>query len=264
MTDLRVSLPSLPDPTERNTLPGRSPTGMPPITVEAPPPATPFTAIRIGFVLARDKLLGPRARFTALLALALVASAAWIERRVTSAGAVDRALAATFSLVVPLAAFALAAEATGRARLDEAAWPLSRYGLARRDVALGTIAAAALASAALSALLAIVAVLLAGGSTAGDALTSSWIAALTAAAYTSWFSLGATFGRRGGGRFLPLLADFAIGGTSGVAGALLPRANAASLLGGTAPLHMPQASSSVILALSALVIGGVAALRCRE
>jgi hypothetical protein len=99
---------------------------------------------------------------------------------------------------------------------------------------------------------------------AGDAITSAWVAALAAAAYTSWFALGATFGRRGGGRWAPLLLDFVMGGSTGLAGALLPRANAASLLGGAAPLGMTQASSSVILAGSVMVLAGIAALRCRE
>jgi hypothetical protein len=98
---------------------------------------------------------------------------------------------------------------------------------------------------------------------AGDAFTSAWIAALTGAAYAGWFALGATFGRRGGGRWLPLLADFAIGGSLGLAGAVLPRANALSLLGGAAPLGMVQASSSVILGASAVVLAGLAGLRCR-
>jgi hypothetical protein len=45
---------------------------------------------------------------------------------------------------------------------------------------------------------------------------------------------------------------------------VLPRANAASLLGGTAPLGMPQTSSSAILAASAVALTVLAAIRCRE
>lgn len=267
MTELRVSLPSVPDAAERTTLPGRSPTGLPPVTESAPPPARPGAAVRIGVDLARARIVRRSALITALLGAGLVVVSATIERRVTTAGAVDRTLAATFTLVVPLVSFAIAAQATGRARLDEAAWSVARYGVARRDVALGMIAGAAIASGAICAALGALAVILAGAGAAPvahDALTSAWIAALTAAAYTSWFSLGATFGKRGGGRWAPLVLDFAIGGTTGVAGAILPRANAMSLLGGVAPLHMTQASSSVILGASALVLAGVAALRARE
>jgi hypothetical protein len=99
---------------------------------------------------------------------------------------------------------------------------------------------------------------------AGDLVTSGWIAALTAAAYTGWFSLGATFGRRGGGRWVPLLLDFILGAGTGLAASFLPRAHAASLLGGSGPLGMPQSSSSLVLAASAMALSGVAAARCRE
>lgn len=270
MSDPRISAPSLPDSTERATLPGRSPTGLPPVSHDAPPPPGPGTAMRIGFEASIARLRSRATSLTVVLGAALVAVSALIERRVTVADAVDRSLTATFTLVVPLASFALTAQALGRTRLANAVWSAARYGVARRDVALGSIAAASLASAGFSALFAVLAVLLGGAGTAGiagDAFTSAWIAALTGAAYTGWFALGATFGRHGGGRFLPLLLDFAIGGTTGIAGALLPRANARSLLGllgGQAPLHLTQASSSVILGAAALLLGGLAALRCRE
>jgi len=268
MTDLRISRPSLPGPAERVTLPGRAPDGTPPVARDAPPPAASIEALRIGFAMARARVMRRPTALTALLGAALVVVAGLVERRVGSAGAVDRALAAAFNLVVPLASFAIAAEAIGRENLRDAVWSAARYGVARREVALGAIGAAVAVSAPLSALYAALAVLVAHGqgnpALAGDLLTSAWVAALAAAAYTAWFALGATFGRRGGGRWAPLLADFVIGGSTGLAGALLPRANAASLLGGAAPLGMTQASSSAILAASALVLAGIAALRCRE
>lgn len=267
MSDVRVSLPSLTDSTERTTLPGRSPTGLPPISHDAPPPARPQVAMRIGLEASLSRLRSRGTSLTLLLGTGLVAVSAMVERRVTIADAVDRTLQATFTLVVPLASFAITAQALGRTRLGDAAWSAARYGVARRDVALGMIAAASLASAAISALFAALSVILAGAGVAaiaGDVFTSAWIAALTGAAYTGWFALGATFGKRGGGRFVPLFLDFAIGGTAGIAGAILPRANAASLLGVPGPLHMTQASSSVILGGAAFLLGGLAALRCKE
>ncbi len=125
---------------------------------------------------------------------------------------------------------------SGRGNLRDGVWSAARYGLARRDVALGAIGAACLASGALSspcpaALAVLVAHAEGNPPLAGDLLTSGWIAALTAAAYTGWFCAGATFGRRGGGRWLPLALDFVLGASTGLAGAVLPRANVANLLG---------------------------------
>ncbi|APR80660.1 Hypothetical protein A7982_06007 [Minicystis rosea] len=268
MTDVRSSRPSLPDPAERTTLPGRAPNGLPPIALEAPPPPPTLEALRIGLSMGRARLMQRGALLSMVLGLALVVVAGIVERRVGSAGAVDRALTATFNLVVPLLSFAIVSAVTGRQNLRESVWSAARYGVARRDVAFGVILAAALASAAICALSAVLAVVVAQAPGnppfATDAFTSAWIAALAAAAYTGWFSLGSAFGRNGGVRFLPLVADFVIGGSTGIAGALLPRANAASLLGGPAPLAMTQASSSVILAASAMILGALAALRCRE
>jgi hypothetical protein len=157
---------------------------------------------------------------------------------------------------------------SARGNLRDAVWAAARYGVPRRDVALGALAAAALAAASLGALFAGAAVVVAHGAASPplgrDALTSAWVAALTAAAYTGWFSAGATFGRRGNGRWAPLLADFVLGGSTGLAGAILPRAHAVSLLGGAAPLELPQTSSSLILGASAVALAALAALRCRE
>jgi hypothetical protein len=268
MTDPLVSRPSLPGLGDRETLPGRGPGPLPPLAREAPPPAAPGVALALGFSMGAQRM---RRRSTALsvaLGAALVVVAGVIERRVGSAGAVDRALMATFNLVIPLCTFGLVAEATGRGDLRDGVWPAARYGVARRDVALGAIAAALAASAALAAVLAVLSVAVAHGEgnlpIARDALTSAWIGALVAAAYAGWFALGSTFGRRGGGRWAPLLADFVIGGSTGLAGAVLPRGNAHSLLGGAAPLGLPQASSTVILAGSAVILVVAAALRCRE
>jgi hypothetical protein len=268
MSEPTLSRPSLPGPSDRATLPGREAGALPPIAMVAPAPATPAAALGIGFAMGWARIRRRGTLVSAVLGAALVVTAGIIERRVSSAGAVDRALAATFNLVVPLVSFAIAAEASGRGNLRDGVWPAARYGVARRDVALGTMGAALVAAAALGAAFGALAVLVAHGAgnpaLGGDALTSAWIAALTAAAYTGWFALGATFGRRGGGRWAPLVVDFVIGGSTGVAGAILPRAHAANLLGGPAPLGLPQASSSALLAASAVVLTGLAALRCRE
>lgn len=239
-----------------------------PVVTLLPPAASPMEGMRIGFAMTASRLLRRPAALAVLLGGALVVTAAVIERRVAVVGAVDRTLAATFNLVVPLLSLAVAVEGAGRDNLREAVWPAARYGLARRDVALGTVAATTLASAALAAPLAVLAVLASTGPgnppPAADALTAAWIGALTAAAYAGWLSLSGTFGKRGGGRAALITADFVLGGGAGLFGALLPRANAASLLGGAAPLGMTQASSSVILAAAAVALSLLAAIRCRE
>ncbi len=271
MTDARASRPSMADPMERTTLPGRTPGPLPPLSLVAPPAASPAVALAIGFAVARERILRRPTALSALLGAALVVVSGIVERRMGSAGAVDRVLAATFNVVVPLVAFAVVGEASGRGNLRDGVWAAARYGVARRDVALGAVGAASAAAAVLAAMFAALAVAVghAEGNPplAHDMFTSGWIAALTAVAYTGWFSLGSTFGRRGGGRWVPLVVDFVLGGGTGLAGALLPRAHAANLLGvldGAAPLGLPQASSSLVLVASALVLTGLAALRCRE
>ena len=96
-----------------------------------------------------------------MVGAALVVVAAIIERRVGSAVVAHRALAATFNVVVPLASFGVAAEASARGNLRDAVWSAARFGLARRDVALGAIGAALPASAALGAGFAALAVVVA-------------------------------------------------------------------------------------------------------
>jgi hypothetical protein len=267
MTEGRGSRPSMTDATERVTVPGRAPGALPPLSLEAPPPTAPRVGLALGFAMGRERVLRRPTAVSAVVGAALVVVAGLIERRVGSAGAVDRTLVATFNVVIPLVSFGVAAQVSARGNLRESLWNLARYGVARGDAALGALGAALATSAALAAAFAVLAVGLAHGAGSPpilhDMLTSGWIAALTAAAYTGWFAAGATFGRHGGWRWLPLALDFTLGGSAGIAGAVLPRANAASLLG-TAPLGMPQTSSSAILAASAAALIALAAVRCRE
>jgi hypothetical protein len=268
VTDVRISRPSLADPAERITLPGRRPGPLPPLSLEAPPVAPPRVALAIGFSMALERILRRPTALSVVLGAALVVVSGLIERRAGSAGAVDRALAGAFNVVVPLVSFSVAAEASGRGNLRDAVWAAARHGVARRDVALGSALAACGASAALGAVFAALAVTVAHAEgnppLARDLFTSAWIAALTAATYAAWFTAGATFGRRGGGRWAPLVADFVLGGSTGLAGAILPRANAVNLLGGAAPLGLPQASSSLILGATAVALAAAAAVRCGE
>jgi hypothetical protein len=267
--DDRTSRSSFPEVGERVTLPGSTRgDALPPLSRVAPPAASPGVAMAVGFAMGRARILRRATAVSLLLGVALVLVAAIIERSVGSAGAVDRTLAATFNVVVPLVAFGVAAEVSARGNLRDAAWAAARFGIARRDVALGAIGAGVLAASLLGALLALLAVVAAHAEhnpeLAHDAPISAWIGALTAAAYAAWFSAGATFGRRGGGRWAPLLADYALGTAPGLAGAILPRAHAVNLLGGAAPLAIAQSGSSLVLVASVLLLTGVAALRCSD
>jgi hypothetical protein len=262
MSDADFSTP------DRVTLPGHGPRSLGPLKLAPPPPARLGAAIRLGASAARARVLRRPTALSALLGLALIVVATVIERRLGSAGAVDRVLGGTFRLIIPLVTFGVVAAATGYDRLREAVWPLARYGAARRHIALGTILFAALASAALAALFAVVSVVLAHSPgeppLLRDAFQSAWIGALTASAYAAWFSFGAAFWKRGRGRFLPLLLDLLFGASTGLLGAVFPRGNAQNLLGGAAPLHLSQPASSAFLAVSALLLTLFASLLCRE
>lgn len=200
--------------------------------------------------------------FIASIGLALVAG--MLERRSAGSGAVDRALGAVFNLVVPLSSFAIFALATGRRRLDQTVWSVARFGADRRGVALGAIASAWVAAAAVGALAAVAAVVTAHGSTsaplAADAITSGWIAGLTAIAYVSWFAVGATFFKFGGGRAVILVLDFILG-DAGLLGDLMPRGLAKNLLG-LAVSELPQRGASGMLVGTAIVGALIAAYRC--
>lgn len=225
--------------------------------------------------LARDGVtLGARATMARLgsrtgalvtvAALGLAAVAGTLERKAAAAQAVDRALASVFDLVIPLATFALVTFAIGRRRLQDAAWPLARFGADRRFVAAGQVLAAAGVAAVLAAAVAVVAVLCAHGPTSAPLLadlpTSGWIGALTAAAYAGWFALGATFLRAGAGRLVPLIASFLIGKV-GLFAWVLPAGLAANLLG-IAASGLPQRGASAVLAVTAMATVVLAALRC--
>jgi hypothetical protein len=98
---------------------------------------------------------------------------------------------------------------------------------------------------------------------ARDALISGYVGGLGGATYASWFSLGAGFGRRGGGRLVALLVDWLFGVSGGTLALFAPRAHLRSLLGGAPPLDWSQRWSVAALAVLALAcaIGAVGRAR---
>ncbi|MFO0593198.1 MAG: hypothetical protein U0441_36985 [Polyangiaceae bacterium] len=205
----------------------------------------------LGARLALERLRDRRTYGAVLLAVALAIAGGIIERSATSLGAVDRALGGTFRLVVPLLTLSLVSRAVSKDGLGPGTFSVARFGVPRFAVALGVTAAAAVVCAGLGAVTAALTVV--GGHTASapplamDLLQSAWIGAVTSLAYAAWTAFGSTY-FRGRGRWMPIAADYMLGGSTGFAAALLPRAHASSLLGiGEAPLEMPRVASFVAL-----------------
>ena len=229
--------------------------------------AAPSTlvAVRAGLSVGLQRL---RHRSTAValgLSFVLVLASSIIERNLTSVGAVDRAIEPIFGWIIPLLALALMTRATKNQRLDEAAWPAARFGLARSGVALGLVLSVSVVGAAAALLLAVVGVVSSGmgaGPLLFDALVTAKIAVLASLAYTGLYALGATFFRRGQGRGALFLVDVILG-SAGSLGALLPRAHVATLMGAPSSLGMSQTTSSIMLVSIALCATAVAAFRSR-
>jgi hypothetical protein len=220
-----------------------------------------------GARLARGRLARRSFALVAALALVVPISYAFVARHGAPLDAPGRSLALVLGYVVPLAAFAVVSLCLGGARLDDSVWSIARHGTPRRLVALGECCAAIAVVSALSAACTAAALAAAYGGSPGlgaDVLTSAWIAALGAAAYAAWFSLGAAFLRLGRGRWVPLVGDFVLGGTAGPLAIVWPRGHLDNLAGGAAPLALSQPSSSVALAGMAIVGLCLAAMRAGE
>jgi hypothetical protein len=222
--------------------------------------------------MAFARVLGARGLVAMAVALAAVVLASVLERSASQVGAADRALATTFRFVVPLTALALSSLSTGLASLRDAAWPAGRFGHPRGSVGVGIVVAATLLTAAFSLASALVALALTRiGANAGagalplarDLLTTSWIALLGGGAYGAWLGLGASFGAQGGGRLGVIGIDFVLGSLSAT-GAVLPRGLVRHLLGGDAPLDMPQAASSAILLATTVICLALCFARSRD
>jgi hypothetical protein len=225
-------------------------------------------ALRGGYALAWARLRPRALAMAALFGTALVLMVGLVERRAGPIGAVDRCLSGTFGVVLPIVTFGIVLEGSARTNLAESVWSLARHGVSRRAVALGAILAMTMASAAFAALFAILSIVFAGGVQAplglvlADALTSARIGVLASTAYVGWFAVFATFGRRGQGRVVPLLLDYALRGSALSLAVLFPRAHALNLLGGRAPLSMSQEASAAFLAVTAVTLDLIAAARC--
>ncbi len=226
-----------------------------------------FRALALGAALGRERFRGRSYALLGLLCLGFTVMLAVLERSFGSRGAADRVLPGFFGVVIPLWSFAVTSLAIGRRRLSDSVWCFARFGLRRGPLAVGLLLAAGLGAAVVAWVSVILALAITHGLSApllSDGWVSGWIAALGAGCYVAWFGLGASFMRRGRGRWIPLLADLIFGGGAGVAAVVWPRAQLRNLIGGLAPLDLPQTSSSALLVGTTIIVLAVASLRCGD
>jgi hypothetical protein len=203
--------------------------------------------------------------------------ACWIGLALVSAAVLRRsgsdatygALESIFgALVLPFLSFAVTGAALGGDGLARSTRPFVSFGAPPARIALATVGAAVVASAVMAAFTGALVAALAHGSgdppLARDVLTSAWVAALGGAAYASFFSFGASFGKRGGGRVIALVLDWVLGSGTGASGLLTPRPHIRSLLGGDAVMGLSGRASALVLVGLVGLFALLATLRTRR
>lgn len=183
-----------------------------------------------------------------------------------SSQAADHVLIGAFgALVLPLLAYTLVGAALGRRSLAASGAPLVAFGASAFRVASVSLAVVIGATAVASGILAVSLALLAHGAgdppLARDAVASAYVGSLGGGAYASFLALGASFGRRGGGRTVFLAFDWILGGVGGVLAPVCPRGHVRNLLGGAAPLDLSERASAVALVVLGLAFALAAAAR---
>jgi len=167
-----------------------------------------------------------------------------LARRGGAARGADEALLGAYgAIALPLLVYGLVAAVLGGNSLARSGVSLVSLGASPVRVARATVLVALLASGAAGGVLAVAVAVLAHGSAdpplVRDLAMSAEIGALGAAAYAAYFTFGASFGARGLGRSVLLIADWMVGVGRGSSAMLTPRAHLRSLLGGSAPLGAP-------------------------
>jgi hypothetical protein len=172
------------------------------------------------------------------------------------------------ALVLPLVTYTLVGAVVGPRSLASSSAALVAFGAAPVRVAAVTAAVAlawcVLASAVLAAVVSIVAHGSSDPPLAADAIASAYAGALGGAAYGGWFALGASLGKRGGGRTVLLVVDWVFGLGQGVLAVTTPRAHLRNLLGGAPPMGWPERASAAMLVAFALACVALAVSRSRR
>lgn len=210
----------------------------------------------------------PRAVLTIAAWTLLAVGFAVAARSQGASHGADRALVDAFgALVVPLLCYAIAGGSLGAGSLSAAGAPAVAFGATPSRASVVIVAVVLGASIASCAVLGAVVAVVAHGSAdppvARDAIASAYAGALGGAAYASLFTLGSTFGRRGGGRTVALVADWLLGANATAVALVTPRAHLRNLLGGTPPAALGERVSSVALLLLAVIFATLAVRRTR-
>jgi hypothetical protein len=198
------------------------------------------------------------------IAVAFAIAARW---RGASHAADHVLLEAYGPLVLPFLAYVIVGGVVGGHSLTHAAAPLVAFGAAPKRAAVSATCVAAAACIFAGSILAAGIDVLAHGSTdpplLGDAIASAYAGALGGGAYAAWFVLGASLGKRGGGRPALLVVDWVLGASNGAAALTTPRGHLRNLLGGMPPMDVPERASAAALLLLAIAWAFVAVRRTR-
>lgn len=155
------------------------------------------------------------------------------------------------ALILPVLAYLLIGAMVGAGSVASAASPLVALGARPTWVTLALVTVGATACFVCGAGLGAAVAALAHGPgdppRVRDAITSAYVGGLGGAAYACWFSCGATFGRRGGGRPIALVLDWLLGAHGGTAAVFAPRMHLRNLLGGEPPFQLPERVSALAL-----------------
>jgi succinate dehydrogenase hydrophobic anchor subunit len=213
-------------------------------------------------------LRGPRAWLGVAAWGALAFAFAVAARERGSAHGADHVLIDTYgALALPLLSYVIVGAALASQSLRASTAALVAFGAQPVHAAAAAVAVAAASCAVVGALVAAAVAALAHGSADPprwlDAAASAYVGALGGAAYAGWFALGASFGRRGGGRVLLLVLDWVLGATGGAGALATPRGHVRNLLGGAAPMDLSQRASAAALLLLAITWAAVAIRRAR-
>ncbi|MDP9000707.1 MAG: hypothetical protein M3O46_11415 [Myxococcota bacterium] len=209
-----------------------------------------------------------RTRLTVIAWCVLAIVLAVAARSNGSLRAADHALLGCYGpLVLPLLAYTLVGAIVGGQSLSSSTAPLVTLGARPTRVSAVAILVAAAACAVAGSIVAAVVAMLAHGTgdppLVRDTIVSAYAGGLGGTAYGTWFMLGASLGKRGGGRPVLLVVDWLLGATDGAASLATPRGHVRNLLGGTAPMDLSQRASAGVLVVLALVCAFIVVKRAR-
>jgi hypothetical protein len=211
----------------------------------------------------------PRAWLPVALWSLLAIAASSILRHAHVPSNASEALQAPFgTIALPLLSYAVVGATLGGDGLSRSTRSLVAFGAEPFRAALASIGVAALVAATLSSIVGLLVATLGHGDgdppLVRDAFTTIWVAFLGGAAYAAAFALGASFGKRGGGRAVVLVLDWVFGSAGDTSGVITPRAHLRSLLGGDEVASLSGHASAVCLVLLAAAFAWLAARRARR